>query len=962
MMVRSIRTAFATLILMLVGAPSVIAQDKAPLDHDAYDRWNRIQGSEISNDGRWLVYSLVPGDGDATLVLRDLNDGRELSVPRGVGGTFTSDSRFLAFTIRPAEEAVDAAREEDLRPDQMPKDSLGVLDLSDAFSEDGMMKVARVSSFEVPDEGAHIAYHLEKPLEDESEEEAETPEPEAEEEEAAEEEGPDRDKDEGTPLVVRDLGDGSEAQFDDVTAYAFSEDGSALFYSASNEDGSADGVYRVDPSDGSMAAVLTGEGEYSRMSVGPDGAGVAFLTNRDDWAAEQPEFTLYLNDQARVDSGTSGVPDGWWVSDNSSLSFSDDGARLFFGTAPRPEPEVDDDTPEDERVVVDIWNWRDPYLQPMQLVQAEQERNRTYLAMIPTDGGSAVQLETVDMPDVIIGNERTESVALGRSTLPYRQLVSWDGTYADIYWVDVETGEREVAVEMVRGGGVISPDGAHVVWWDGFQDSWFAKNRATGEVVDIGAQVPHAVHDVLDDHPDPIRSYGSAGWTADGSRFILYDEFDIWAVDPTGSDAARSLTEGAGREQGIRFRYQRIDPDERAVPMSGEVMLSAFEPSTKRAGFFRDDFSGTAAPAALLFDDYRFSPPTKAEDADRFVFTRQSFTDFPDLWISDAYFGGMEKVSEANPQQAEFQWGTAELVEWRSANNEPLQGILYKPENFDPNEQYPMMVYFYERSSDGLNQYFVPSAGTSINRSFYVSRDYLLFVPDIPYRVGYPGESAVSAVVPGVLSLIDEGYVDESRIGVQGHSWGGYQIAYMITETDIFAAAEAGAPVSNMTSAYGGIRWASGMSRMFQYEVTQSRIGGTLWDETQRYIENSPVFFADKISTPLLMLHNDEDGAVPWYQGIEMFVAMRRLSKPVWMLNYNGEAHGLRRAPNQKDWTIRMQQFFDHYLQGAPPARWMIEGVPAILKGKELGLDLITEGPIMEEVEQPAPSAPIGGR
>ncbi|MGD8276865.1 MAG: prolyl oligopeptidase family serine peptidase, partial [Gemmatimonadota bacterium] len=278
------------------------------------------------------------------------------------------------------------------------------------------------------------------------------------------------------------------------------------------------------------------------------------------------------------------------------------------------------------------------------------------------------------------------------------------------------------------------------------------------------------------------------------------------------------------------------------------------------------------------------------------------------------------------------------------ADSEPLQGILYKPENFDPTQKYPMMVYFYERSSDGLHSYIPPAPGSSsINRSFYVSRGYLLFVPDIPYQIGYPGESAVEAVVPGVLSLIEKGFVDEDHIGVQGHSWGGYQIAYMVTKTNIFAAAEAGAPVSNMISAYGGIRWGSGMSRMFQYEHTQSRIGGTLWEAPIHYIENSPIFWADKVETPLLMMHNDEDGAVPWYQGIEYFVALRRLHKPAWLFNYNGEDHGLRKAQNRKDWTIRLQQFFDHYLKGAPEPVWLAEGVPAILKGKTLGLELVTD-------------------
>jgi len=253
-------------------------------------------------------------------------------------------------------------------------------------------------------------------------------------------------------------------------------------------------------------------------------------------------------------------------------------------------------------------------------------------------------------------------------------------------------------------------------------------------------------------------------------------------------------------------------------------------------------------------------------------------------------------------------------------------------------------VYFYEKMSNTLHRYRTPGPGrSSISIPFYVSRGYVVFIPDIHYRDGYPGESALNCLVPGVLNIVNRGFIDAERIGVQGHSWGGYQAAFLITRTNIFAAVEAGAPVVNMTSAYGGIRWGSGRSRMFQYERSQSRLGGSLWDARPRYIENSPLFWADKIETPVLFIHNDDDGAVPWYQGIEFFVALRRLGKPAWMINYNGEPHGLRKYQNKKDWAIRMQQFFDHYLKGAPPPVWLAEGIPAVQKGKTLGLELVEE-------------------
>jgi len=606
---------------------------------------------------------------------------------------------------------------------------------------------------------------------------------------------------------------------------------------------------------------------------------------------------------------------------------------------------------------VDIWNWKDDYLQPMQLVQADRERNRTYLAVSHDGSDGVVQLGSLDVPDI----RRTESGAgdhvLGTTDMPYRQLISWDGRYMDAYAIDVATGDRRRVATGVRGfaGAALSRGGEYVHWWDGSDLDWKVARMDGGQDMSLTADLTVAFHNELDDHPDEPPPYGGAVWTEDDEALLVYDKYDVWRTDPTGREAPVRLTNGRASE--TRYRVSPLDPEGGGgggggggffgfggggvdTP-NGEVMMSTFDLTSRGSGYAMGRTDRATAPTPLVSGDARFGRPVKARDADRMVWTRESFVEFPDLWVGDLDFTNGAKITDVNPQQSEYRWGDTELVSWLSADRTPLEGILIKPDGFDPSQKYPMMVYFYERETDRMNAYRAPvPSRASIQYSFYVSRGYLVFVPDIPYEIGYPGESALDAVVPGVLSLVEKGFVNEDAIGVQGHSWGGYQIAYMITKTDLFAAAEAGAPVSNMTSAYGGIRWQSGMSRMFQYERTQSRIGGTLWDERDRYIHNSPVFFADKINTPLLMLHNDEDGAVPWYQGIEMFVAMRRLQKPVFLLNYNGEAHGLTQKKNQTDFTTRMQQFFDHYLIGAPEPEWMADGIPAVDKGKKMGLGL----------------------
>jgi len=250
-----------------------------------------------------------------------------------------------------------------------------------------------------------------------------------------------------------------------------------------------------------------------------------------------------------------------------------------------------------------------------------------------------------------------------------------------------------------------------------------------------------------------------------------------------------------------------------------------------------------------------------------------------------------------------------------------------------------MIVYFYEQLSDYINSYQEPRPSAStVSRSFYCSNDYFVFVPDIVYKDGQPGQSAFNCILPGVLKLVNErSYIDKDRLALQGQSWGGYQTAYLITKTDLFACGMAGAPVANMTSAYGGIRWGSGLSRAFQYERGQSRLGGDLWSNSRDYFENSPLFYADRVQTPLLIMHNDNDGAVPWYQGIEYFSSLRRLEKPVWMLVYNNEEHNLTKRANKVDLSHRMFGFFNYYLKDDPMPLWMEKGIPASQKGKVLG-------------------------
>ncbi|MEL7263677.1 MAG: prolyl oligopeptidase family serine peptidase, partial [Planctomycetota bacterium] len=660
----------------------------------------------------------------------------------------------------------------------------------------------------------------------------------------------------------------------------------------------------------------------------------------------------------------------WWISPNSSQRFAENGKRLYFETAPVPDDVLeerkrgDNQDDDDESVVrLDIWHWQDPQLQPQQLLRAASERNRDFDAAYVFRKKSIVQLETTLLPELSIDLRSPSGIAIANTNVPYQKALSWDiPGFQDVYQVDLDTGKRTILLEKVKWYTSLSPSGKYITWFDSQERSWFAMraNKADAKPIEISRGISYPLQNELHDTPNLPQAYGAAGWLADDDAILVYDRYDIWQLDPDGVEAPRCITESVGRKNDVTFRYLRLDLLARNIDPKQPLVLSAMNRKTKSSGFYQLSINATntaskkdvskemseeenrALPRRLIMLDERVSGLMKGQASANVIFTRSTFRMCPDVWSSDLSFKEIHRVSDINPQQEDYSWGDAELVRWKSADGQDLDGILLKPDDFDPTRKYPMMVYFYERNSDNLHSYYTPAAGRSIiNHSFYVSRGYLVFIPDIPYTTGQPGESAMNAILPGVEFLIEKGFVDEKRIGTQGHSWGGYQVAYLVTKTDMFACAESGAPVSNMTSAYGGIRWGSGMSRMFQYERTQSRIGEDLWTARDKYIANSPVFFADQVNTPLLILHNDEDGAVPWYQGIEFFVALRRLEKPAWMLNYNGNPHWVMGEQNRRDFAKRMQQFFDHYLMDAPEPEWMAAGIPATEKGENDGFQLL---------------------
>ncbi len=921
-------------------------QEKKPLDHDVYDIWNQIKEQHISNDGNWVMYRMGPEDGDDKVIIQHSSDKTIHAYDRGQSAEFSFDSRFAIFKIVPSKTAVKQAKREKKPKDKMPKDSLEIVDLATGETR----HFDNVKSFKLPEKnGDWIAVQFEKT---EIETDSTSKKTDQKKPPSTGKKTGEKEKAEGTNLILTSLSGETELQYSDVVSYQFSKNGDWLVYAAASNDSTADGIFAVFTGTAERVPLLTGAGDYKHIAFDEVGEQVAFLSNRDDFQSKQSSYTLYHwsieSEQpvALAGEGSNDFPPGWWISEHGELSFSKDGSRLFFGTAPRPAPDADEEVLEEEKVNVDIWHWQDPYLQTMQLIDVEKEQKRTFQAVADLKKDKIAQLGTKEIPELTLGQEGNADIALGISNMPYRQLISWDYPgYYDAYLIDLKTGIAHKIAEKIQAKPMLSPGAKFITWWNRADSNWYTYDIKEKQTRNISAQISQPLYNIIHDWPYEPDGFTPIGWTKNDALFLIYDRYDIWALDPTAKIPPRNLTGGEGRRANLRFRYIRLDPEEKSIDPQKPMLLSAFNYSDKSSGFYQIEFLNNSLPEKLVMKDRFFSKPVKAKAADKLLFTQENVSEFPDLWVSSQDFSDMRKLSNANPQQADYLWTNVELIKWHSLDGVSLEGLLYKPEDFSAANKYPMMVYFYEKNANLLHVHRAPYPHRSvINPVFYASRGYIVFVPDIPYKIGYPGESAVNAVLPGVTNLISQGFVDEENIGVQGHSWGGYQIAYMITRTNIFKAAEAGAPVSNMISAYGGIRWRTGLSRMFQYERTQSRIGGSFWEYPLRFIENSPIFWADKIETPLLIMHNDHDGAVPWYQGIELFAALRRLGKPAWLINYNNEPHWPVKFHKKRDWQIRLQQYFDHYLKGTTPPVWLKEGIPAIQKGKTLGLETVTEG------------------
>ena len=935
--------AAAALLPTLAGPAR--AQEKPTLTSDDYGQWERLGLATLSADGRWVAVLISRVNEEGELRLHATDSDSLVVIPFATRPVFSGDHRWLAYAIGVSPDE----RERAQGSRQPVRNKLGLLDFQTGEQE----TVDDIQSFSFSEDGAYLALRRYKPQEKESS---------------------------GVDVVVREMATGSTISFGNIAQMAWQDEGSLLAMTIDADDRVGNGVRLYDPATGRLRSLDTDEATYRHLRWREESADLAVLKT---YADEEHEDTAHVVMAWRdLDDGDGsafvldpreddGVPAGSRVTEHRAPSWSEDGRTIFLGLQERKpvekadgeeaeegegeeEGEAEGDEEEGEEGEgeegegegeeeegerrrparrgaeeeedppgVEIWHTKDVDPIPQQRVREAQLRRINHIARWTLDDGSFLQLggDHADGASIVADGR----YIVARDETPYDVDAMFRQQFFDVQVVDVSTGQRRMVRPRVFGGVSASPGGRYLLWFEG--DDYWTYNLNTGETHNITEGVEGTFVN-LDVTPtrEQMPSFGTAGWLEDDEAVLLHDRWDVWEVRPDGS-GGRRLTMGA--EDEVQHRVIRLDFEADAHDPDEPFYYSTYGEWTKKAGFSRARRGRDPEP--LIWEDAAvggFRGIQKAEDAEVYAFSMERFDDSPDLFVTrNDDLSDLRQVTNTNPFHDDYAWGRTELVDYENEWGRRLQGSLTYPANYVEGETYPMIVYHYELLSRGLHRYVPPNPTSYYDVQTWSQEGYFVLQPDIVYRDRRPGQSNVETLRPAVAAAVATGMIDPERVGLIGHSWGGYQTTFFVTQDDLFAGAVAGAPLTNLMSMYLSFYWNSGGTDARIFEISQGRMQVPWWEDWDSYHNNSPVHHIENMNTPLLMMFGSEDGAVEFNQGVEFYNAARRLGKDMVLLVYEGENHGLRREPNQKDYRDRILQWFAHYLKGEPAPDWITKGL-----------------------------------
>jgi dipeptidyl aminopeptidase/acylaminoacyl peptidase len=916
-----------------------------------YARWRTIRDVAITDDGAWASYGYQQRWVDDTLFLKSFATNTEQKVARASRAQFSDDSKWVAYFV------AEPVKQNDRSGDDTPRNGPARLELrnlatgatvgwdnaaSFAFSKgSAALMIRKAGAGQAPDAAAGRGGRGGGA-------------------------GPGGGRGgaaparvDGTDMIVRHLHDGIDELVGDVNGAEFAHDGRLLAYTVSAPDREGNGLYTISTASWQRRTLDNNRADYARLTWDDSGSALAALRGMDRRGFTERENAIVTVTNAQGEPVTTvldrkslaGLADTMVISEKGTLQWSPDHSRLFIGLKPQqaqPAPRRDSTAVVEPVGNVDVWHWKDPVIQPVQMVRAQQDRNRTFLAVVHLAGKHVLPLADARMDRVQVMKDG--NWAIGQDDKDY--ISDWMPQLNDIYRVNTNTGERTTVMKGQERTLGQSPDGKYLLYWKD-KNVW-AYEIAADKHVNITKSAPVSFVNAEDDHVGEKPAYGIAGFSKDGKSVILDHKFDEWLVSLDGSAAPRNMTNGVGTKNDIRFRYVRLDADENApaggggggfggrggggggqtIDLSKPVLFSAFGETDKKAGYYALDGDKLSK---LVYEDRSFGRPIKAKNADRVLFTRETYVEYPDYWVANSTFSSPERLTLANPQQAEFKWGHRVLFDYKDKDGHKLQGTLAVPDDYKPGEKLPMLVNYYEKYSQNLNHYETPRYSTAPQFVDYVSNGYLVMQPDVYYHTGHSHTDMLNSVEAAVRRVIELGYVDPKKVALQGHSYSGQGSAFIATQSKMFAAVLAGAAAVDLIADFNQL-WKTSGTNQSRYDIYgQGRFGTNPYDNLDLFMDQSAVFHVKTMNTPLLLVQGTNDGSTEWLQGVEFYNALRFNHKPVIFLSYEGEAHGFTRYDNQYDVMTRQKQFLNHYLKGEPAPVWMVSGVPFINKKTPTG-------------------------
>jgi len=907
-------------VALLAGAAlPVTAQaphsSKPTLAAADYAKWETLGSGALSPDGKWLAYDFRRGNGSTELRYRAADATTEQNIRSGVNPQFSSNSRWLLFTETP--DTAGGGRGRGGRGGAGGRNKVGIIDLRTG----AQTTFDDISSFLLSSDGSHVALRRSSGRR-------------------------------GSDVIVRDLDAGTELTFGNVAELAWSDDGKLLGMVVDVEGHTGNGVQVLDTGTGAVRSLDAGDHEYTGLVWRNHSDDLAAFRSRTDSAFADTSYVVLAwrgvgarpAEETYDFSNDASFPAGMRVAAYRPPQWTDDGSMLLFGIAPR-EPKV---APERRALGelaparVQVWHWKDVREFHQQEVSASQDRQRTTPVSWRIGAPSVVRLST-DMQETIQYSEN-ETTALASDEGPYEREYMSGRAYRDVHQVDVATGKRTRILTKSLYGAQLSPSGRYALYQQDGQ--WWSIDLTTGTRSNLTGKIKSGFVNAEDDHPVPERrAYGAAGFTTGEKSAILYDRFDLWQVNLDGSNPVR-LTRG--REDSTIYRCEggagvggrggrggfgatrsapcQLDGEGRTIDVTRPLVLTASGEYNKKSGYA--EVSVGQPVKRMLWTDKMVSGLRKAEHADVYLLEQQTYEESPNYFLAGASLAHLEPVSHTNAFQRDYAWGKQVLMDYTNKRGDKLQMMLTYPADYQPGKKYPMVVYYYEKLSQGFHQYVTPNQRNPYNTSVFSQNGYFVLRPDVVFQArnpGYSGLDCVTSAVAEVEKRVPD--IDAKHVGNMGHSWGGYQSAfYAVHNHGTFAATIAGAPLTDLISMYGYTSGNSGLPETGHYETSQERMQVPLWEDPQAYIRNSTVFSVDSLQTPLLLEEGDADGNVNHFQSEELYNFGRRLGKNVVYLVYEGENHNVARPESQADYLQRQLEWFGYYLKGDKPATWITDG------------------------------------